>query len=203
MANIDKTTLFNIGYGLYVLTSSENGRDNGMICNTVMQVTGDPAYIAVAINKANYSHDVIHRTGMMNVNILDETAPFEIFTRFGFQSARDADKFAGMSFARSENGLIVMPDHCNSLLSLKVDKYEELSTHGLFICSLEEAQVLSQQPTMTYAYYQANVKPKPPVSEKKGFVCKICGYVYEGEELPPDYICPLCKHPASDFEPLS
>lgn len=171
---------------------SEGGRDNGMICNTVMQVTGDPAFIAVAVNKSNYSHDMIRRSGMMNVNILDESAPFAVFKNFGFQSGRNVDKFAGVSFSRSENGLPVLDANCNAVLSLKVESYVELSTHGLFICSMTEARKLSSLPSMTYAYYQSNVKLKPDPAKKKGYVCKICGYVYEGDELPEDTV-QFCK----------
>ncbi len=202
MATIDKSALFNIGYGLYVITMNDGVKDNGMICNTVMQVTGDPVFIAVAINKSNYSHDVIRRTGKMNVNILDESAPFAVFKNFGFQSGRNADKFAGVSFSRSENGLPVLNDNCNAVLSLKVESYTELVTHGLFICSVTEAKKLSVLQTMTYSYYQSKVKQKPAPAKKKGYVCKICGYVYEGDELPEDFVCPICKHPASDFEKL-
>ena len=199
---MDKTAFYKIGYGLYVITLSDGTRDNGMIGNTVMQVTNEPAQIAVAINKANYSHDVVLRTGLMNVNVLAESAPFSVFQNFGFRSGRDNDKFADVAFTRSANGLAVLSQNCNAYFSLKVEKYLDLGSHGLFLCSVTEAQTLSQEETMTYAYYQANVKPRPQKAKKKGFVCKICGYVYEGDELPPDFICPLCKHPASDFEPL-
>jgi len=203
MAEIDKTALFNIGYGLYVLTTSENGKDNGMINNTVMQVTDTPTFVVVTVNKLSYSFEVIRRTGKMNVNILDESAPFSVFKQFGFQSGCDVDKFKGVSFTRSENGLPVLAANCNAVLSLKVESYIELSTHGLFICSVTEARKLSPTPTMTYAYYHANVKEKPVTTKKKGYVCKICGYIYEGEPLPEDFICPTCKHPASDFEKIT
>ncbi len=202
MASIDNAAFFKIGYGLYVVTTSDGVRDNGMICNTVAQVTATPARLSVAINKTCHTHDVALKTGKMNINVLDESAPFSLFQNYGFKSGRDADKFAGVDFRRSENGLPVLKAHCNAFFSLVVDSYIDLGTHGLFICSVTEAETLSQAPSMTYAYYHANVKPKPEAKPRKGFVCKICGYVYEGDELPPDFICPLCKHPASDFERL-
>ena len=202
MEIIDKSSLFKIAYGLYVITMNDGSRDNGMICNAVMQVTNEPLQVAVAINKANYSHEVIQKSGLMNVNVLSEAAPFSVFQNFGFRSGRDNDKFADVPFTRSANGLPVLSHDCNAFYSLKVENYIDLGTHGMFICSVTEAQTLSDLNTMTYTYYQENVKPKKPTTKKKGWICKICGYVYEGDELPPDYICPLCKHPASDFERL-
>ena len=199
----DLTALFNIGYGLYVVTSSDGTKDNGLIVNTVTQVTNAPNRIAVTINKQNYSHHIIKQTGLMNVNCLDTTAPFSVFQTFGFQSGRTADKFSGIDELRSDNGLRFLPRYINSLLSLKVESYVDLDTHGMFICSVTEARVISDKETMTYTYYQNNVKPKPETEGKKGFVCKICGWVYEGEELPEDIICPLCKHGYADFEPIA
>ena len=198
----DLTALFNIGYGLYVVTSSDGKKDNGLIVNTVSQVTNAPNRIAVCINKQNYSHHVIQQTGMMNVNCLSVEAPFSVFETFGFQSGRTADKFADCTPLRSDNGLTFLPKYINSFLSLKVDQYVDLDTHGMFICSVTEARVISDKETMTYTYYQNNVKPKPQTEGKKGFVCKVCGYVYEGDELPEDIVCPLCKHGAADFEPI-
>ncbi len=198
----DLTALFNIGYGLYVVTSSDGKRDNGLIVNTVSQVTNTPNRIAVTINKQNYSHHVIKQTGKMNVNCLSEEAPFEVFERFGFQSGRNVDKFEGCKPFRSDNGLIFLPRNINSFMSLKVEQYVDLDTHGMFICSVTEARVISDKPTMTYTYYQNNVKPKPETEGKKGYVCKVCGYVYEGDTLPDDFICPLCKHGAADFEEI-
>ncbi len=198
----DLTALFNIGYGLYVVTSNDGKKDNGLIVNTVSQVTNTPNRIAVAINKANYSHHVIKQTGVMNVNCLSVDAPFSVFENFGFQSGRNADKFKDLEPLHSDNGLAFLPRYINSFMSLKVEQYVDLDTHGMFICSVTEARVISDKETMTYTYYQKNVKPKPQTEGKKGFVCKICGYVYEGDELPEDYIGPLCKHPASDFEPI-
>ena len=199
----DPTALFNIGYGLYVVTSNDGKKDNGLIVNTVTQVTNMPNRIAVTINKENYSHHVIKMSGKMNVNCLTVEAPFKVFETFGFVSGRNVDKFADCTPLRSDNGLVVLPRYINSFMSLKVEQYIDLDTHGMFICSVSEARVLSDKETMTYTYYHANVKPKPETDGKKGYVCKICGYVYEGEELPEDFICPLCKHGAQDFEPIA
>lgn len=198
----DLTALFNIGYGLYVVTSNDGTKDNGLIVNTVSQVTSTPNRIAVTINKANYSHHVIQQTGIMNVNCLDTSAPFSVFQNYGFQSGRVADKFQGVEELRSDNGLRFLPRYINSFMSLKVESYVDLGTHGMFICSVTEARVISDRETMSYTYYQNNVKPKPETSGKKGYVCKVCGWVYEGEELPDDIVCPLCKHGAADFEPI-
>ena len=199
----DMTALFNIGYGLYVITSNDGKKDNGLIVNTVTQVTNSPNRIAVCINKQNYSHHVIKQTGIMNVNCLSVEAPFSVFETFGFQSGRNADKFANCEKLRSDNGLVFLSKYINSFMSLKVEQYIDMDTHGMFICSITEARVISDKETMTYTYYQNNVKPKPETDGKKGWVCKICGYVYEGEDLPEDFICPLCKHGAADFEPIN
>ena len=198
----DLTALFKIGYGLYVVTSNDGTKDNGLIVNTVTQLTDNPNRIAVNINKANYSHHVIKNTGVLNVNCLSVDAPFEIFQRFGFQSGRTADKFAGMETLRSDNGLVFLPKYINAFMSLKVEQYVDLDTHGMFICTVTEARVMSDRETMTYNYYHSNVKPKPQTDGKKGFVCKVCGWVYEGDTLPDDIVCPLCKHGAADFEPI-
>ena len=199
----DLAALQNIGYGLYVVTSNDGSKDNGLIVNTVSQVTDSPNRIAVTINKQNYSHHVIKQTGILNVNCLDATAPFDVFQNFGFQSGRNTDKFAGIEELRSDNGLRFLPRHINAFMSLKVENYVDLGTHGMFICSITEARVISPKESMTYAYYHANVKPQPETEGKKGFVCKVCGWVYEGEELPEDIICPLCKHGYADFEPIA
>ena len=198
----DLSALFNIGYGLYVVTSNDGNKDNGLIVNTVSQVTNTPNRVAVTINKQNYSHHVIKQSGVMNVNCLDVSAPFSVFQNFGFQSGRTADKFAGIEELRSDNGLRFLPRYINSFMSLKVESFVDLDTHGMFICSVTEARVMSGKETMTYTYYQNNVKPKPQTEGKKGYVCKVCGWVYEGEELPDDIVCPLCKHGAADFEPI-
>ena len=198
----DMSALFKIGYGLYVVTSNDGVKDNGLIVNTVTQLTDNPYRVAVNINKSNYSHHVIKQTGKMNVCCLSTEAPFKVFETFGFQSGRAVNKFEDSEPLRSDNGLVFLPRYINSFLSLKVEQYVDLDTHGMFICSVTEARVISDVETMTYTYYQNNVKPKPKTEGKKGWVCKVCGYVYEGDELPEDFVCPLCKHGAADFEPI-
>ena len=201
-AENDVTALNNIGYGLYVVTCADGKKDNGLIVNTVTQVTDSPNKVAVTINKQNYSHHVIKGTGKLNVNCLTTEAPFKVFEAFGMTSGRNVDKFAGCEPLRSHNGLVVLPRYINSYMSLEVTDYVDLGSHGMFICSVSEAKVISDKETMTYTYYHKNVKPKPDTDGKKGYVCKICGYVYEGDKLPEDFICPLCKHGAADFEEI-
>lgn len=201
MSNIDSTALFNIGYGLYVVTNNDGNKDNGLIVNTVVQLTSNPIKVAVTISKDNYSHDVIKNTGKMNVNCLSEKAPFSIFERFGFQSGRVANKFDGFAFNRTLNGLACLTDFINAYMSLDVVQYIDVGTHGMFICTVSEAKTVSKDETMTYTYYHKNVKPKPQANVKKGYVCKICGYIHQGE-LTPDFTCPLCKHGAIDFEEI-
>ena len=198
----DLKALFNIGYGLYVVTSNDGKKDNGLIVNTVAQLTDNPNRVMVSINKDNYSHHVIKQTGILNVNCLNTDAPFKVFQQFGFQSGRNVDKFKGEEILRSDNGLVFLPRYINAFFSLKVEDYKDLGTHGMFICSVTEARVLNNVPTMTYTYYQNNVKPKADTGGKKGFVCKVCGYILEADELPEDFVCPLCKHGAADFEPI-
>lgn len=199
---IDPSALFHIGYGLYVVTSKDGDRDNGLIVNTVTQVTNIPNRVAVTINKLNHSCDVIAKTGVLNISSLSEDAPFKIFETFGFQSGKNVDKFASFTHVqRSANGLLFLDKYSNACISGKVISQVDLQTHIMFICDVTQCVRINDKETMTYTYYQNNVKPKPE-TEKKGFVCKICGYVYEGDELPEDYICPLCKHGAQDFEPI-
>lgn len=200
--SVDATALFNIGYGLYVVTTNDGEKDNGMIVNAVMQVTSNPNRVAITVNKSNYSHGVMRRTQIMNINCLSVKTPFSVFERFGFKSGKDTDKFDGQNVVRSKNGLAILPEYANSFISLKIDEYVDLDTHGMFICNVTEAKNISSDETMTYTYYHKNVKPKPSTEKKKGYVCKICGYVYEGDTLPEDFVCPLCKHGAEDFEPL-
>ncbi len=200
--SVNKTAIFNLSYGLYVVTSNDGKRHNGLIVNTVMQVTDSPLRVAVCINKANYSHDVIKNSGIMNVNCLTESASFDIFKRFGFASGKDTDKFEGLDFETSANGLAVLKNDINAIISLKVESYTDLGTHGMFVCEVTEAEIKSDAPSVTYTFYQKNIKPKPEAQKKKGFICKICGYVYEGDTLPEDFICPLCKHGAADFEEM-
>lgn len=204
---LDPTALFTLSYGLYVLTAREGGRDLGCIVNTVTQLTENPTRIAVSVNKQNFTNEVIQRTGLFNVSVLTEAATMDLFRHFGFQSGRDVDKFAGRTDPVSENGLRYISGPANALISGKVEQAIDCGTHMLYIALVTEARKLSDAPSMTYAYYFANVKPKPqpkPAQEKprRGFVCRICGYFYEGDELPPDFICPLCKHGAADFEPV-
>ena len=199
---IDPSALFHIGYGLYVVTSKDGDRDNGLIVNTVTQVTNIPNRVAVTINKLNHSCDVIAKTGVLNISSLSEDAPFKIFETFGFQSGKNVDKFASFTHVqRSANGLLFLDKYSNACISGKVISQVDLQTHIMFICDVTQCVRINDKETMTYTYYQNHVKPKPE-TEKKGFVCKICGYVYEGDELPEDYICPLCKHGAQDFEPI-
>lgn len=204
---LDPTALFNLSYGLYVLTAREDGRDCGCIVNTVTQLTENSTRIALSVNKQNFTNEVIQRTGVFNISVLTEAATMDLFRHFGFQSGRDVDKFAGRTDPASENGLRYIDGPANALISGKVEQAIDCGTHMLYIALVTEARKLSDAPSMTYAYYFANVKPKPqpkPAEAKprRGFVCRICGYFYEGDELPPDFICPLCKHGAADFEPV-
>ena len=198
---VDNTSLFKIGYGLYVCTSNDGEKQNGCIVNTVVQLTQEPIKVAVAINKANYTHDTVKATGKMNINCLTEGTPFSIFQRFGFKSGRDTDKFEDFEYVMSDNGVAVLTEYIDAYLSLEVTDYIDMGTHGLFICNLTESKTVSEEESVTYSYYQKNIKPRPQ-KKIKGFACKICGYTYEGESLPSDFTCPLCKHPASDFEPI-
>ncbi len=199
---IDPAALFHIGYGLYVVTSKEGDKDNGLIVNTVTQVTDKPNRIAVTVNKLNYSCEIIAKTGLLNISTLSQDAPFKLFEHFGFQSGKDTDKFADFDHTqRSSNGLLFLDKYSNGYISCKVINQVDLQTHVMFLCDVTQCVALSDGETMTYTYYQKNVKPRPE-TEKKGYVCKICGYIHEGDTLPEDIICPLCKHGAADFEPI-
>ena len=200
---VDPTALFNIGYGLYVVTSNDGSKDNGLIVNTVTQVTNTPNRVAVTINKLNHSCDVIAKSGKLNISTLSQDAPFAIFERFGFQSGRDVNKFDGFDHVqRASNGLLFLDKYANAFICCKVISQVDLDTHVMFICDVVQCANLNKAETMSYTYYLQNVKPKPD-ADKQGYVCKICGWVYEGEELPDDLVCPLCKHGAADFEPLA
>ena len=204
-AAVNPSAMFKLSYGLFVLTAREPGKDNGCIINTVTQITDNPKRISIAVNKQNHTCEMIKKTGAFNVSILTEEAPFKVFEHFGFQSGRNVNKFAGCKTeARAQNGVLYIPKYTNAFLSGKVVDSYDYGTHTVFIAEVTEARILSDQPSATYAYYFANIKPKPKAAEtpKKGFICKICGYIYEGDTLPPDFICPLCKHGAEDFEPL-
>ncbi len=203
MANIDPNSMFSLSCGLYVLTSRDNKRDHGCIINTAMQITSNPNRISIALNKENHTHGVIRKAGSFNISTLTEKTPFDVFRHFGFQSGRDVDKFAGeFSFERSENGLAFLPQYSNSFISGRVIVSYDYGTHSVFIAEVTEAQVLSSEKSLTYEYYRANIKPKPQTQKKRGFVCKICGYVHENGDLPKNFICPVCKHGAEVFEPV-
>ncbi len=199
---MDQKAMFKLSYGLFVLTAKDGEKDNGCIVNTVTQVTSEPNRITVAVNKNNFTHDMIVKTGLFNVTILSEKSKFETFKHWGFQSGRDVDKLQEITYSRSENGLIYVPDGANAYLSAKVKDMTDLGTHTLFLADVTDAVLLSEDESVTYSYYQRNIKPAP-APKKKGFVCTVCGYIYEGDTLPADFICPLCKHPASDFVPLT
>ena len=203
-AVVDPAAMFKLSYGLFVLTAKDGAKDNGCIINTVMQVTDVKKRIAIAVNKANYTHDMIKKTGVFNVSVLTTDVPFKVFQQFGFQSGRDTDKFAGdASENRTVNGFRYVAEYSNAVISGKVVEEHEYDTHTLFVAEVTESAVLSDVPSVTYQYYFDHIKPKPqPTTEKKGYVCKICGYIYEGETLPDDFICPLCKHGTEDFEKL-
>ena len=204
-AAIEPNAFFKLSYGLFVLTAAENGKDNGCIVNTVQMLTNTPKRILVSVNKQNLTHDMILRTGLFNVSVLTENTPFRLFEQFGFQSGRTADKFAGDPEVRSASGIRYVPEFANAYFSARVISSADYGTHTLFVAEVTEAKILSDEPSVTYDYYFQHIKPKPQPSaeKKKGFVCKICGYVYEGDKLPDDFICPLCKHGAEDFEPIA
>ena len=197
---MDNRALFKLSYGLFVLTARQDGKDNGCIINTAMQITDDPKRISVAVNKQNFTHDMILSTGEFNLSVLSEDAVFWIFQHYGFQSGRDTDKFANIPETRTANGLRYVDGCTNAVISGKVISTVDCGTHTLFIADVTDAKVLSDVPSMTYQYYFDHVKPKPEPAKKASWVCKICGYVYEGDPLPEDFICPWCKHGAEDFE---
>ena len=200
--SIENNTMFKISYGLFVVSARTGEKDNGCIINTVQQITQEPLKLSVAINKDNFTHDMIKESGVFNISVLTESVPFEVFERFGFMSGRDTDKFDGVDYAeRSENGILYLTKYTNGLISGKVIEAVDCGTHTLFVADVTEAKILSDEKSVTYQYYFDNIKPKPE-AKKKGYVCKICGYVYEGEELPGDFICPWCKHGAVDFEEI-
>ncbi len=202
MPQIENDSMFRISYGLFVVTAKNGEKDNGCIINTVQQITQDPLKIAVAVNKSNYTHDMIKETGEFNVSVLTEEVPFSVFERFGFKSGRDTDKFEGFDkIARTGNNLLYLTENCNAVISGKVIEAVDCGTHTLFVADVTEAQVLSDKPSVTYQYYFNHIKPKPK-AKKKGYVCKICGYIYEGEPLPDDFVCPWCGHSAVDFEKI-
>ncbi|MCD7867685.1 MAG: flavin reductase [Clostridiales bacterium] len=199
---MDKKAMYRLSYGLFILTAKVGGRDNGCVVNTVTQVTSEPNRITVAVNKNNLTHDMILRSGEFNVSVLTQKAPFETYRHWGFQSGRGVDKMEAITVSRSANGLVYLPEGANAYLSAKVVESRDLGTHTLFLADVTDGGVLSDEESVTYSYYQKYVKPAP-AAKKKGFVCTVCGYIYEGDVLPEDFVCPLCKHPASDFVPIA
>ncbi len=199
---MDAEAMTKLSYGLFMLSARENGRDNGCIVNTVTQVTATPNRITVAVNKKNFTHDMILRTKEFNVSILTESSQFSTYKHWGMQSGATVDKLVDTKVCRSANGLIYLSDECNAYLSAKVVSAIDVGTHTLFLADVTEAATLSDEPSVTYAYYQAHIKTTAKQKPKSGFVCTVCGYIYEGEVLPPDFVCPWCKHPASDFKPI-
>ncbi|MDR0196613.1 MAG: flavin reductase [Oscillospiraceae bacterium] len=199
---INPAVMFKLSYGLYVLTARDGNKDNGCIINTVTQITASPIMVSIAVNKSNYTNDIISKTGEFNVSVLSESVPFSVFERFGFAWGRDTDKFAGCAQFRSANGIRYVPEHANAVISAKVVETKDCGSHNLYLAEVTQTIPLSEEPSVTYQYYFDNIKPKPPLpkEKKKGFVCKICGYIHEGDELPADFVCPLCKHGAQDFE---
>ena len=204
---MNQKTMCNLTYGLFVLTSGFDGKDSGCIINTAGQVTAEPNRISIAVNKGNFTHDLVKKSGKFNISILSQEARFETFQHFGFQSGRNVDKFAGYTDCkRSGNGLYYVTAGANGYISAKVEQEVDLGSHTLFLAAVEDMEVLSDTPSTTYSYYQSHIKPKPEAPKTSGktvWRCTVCGYIYEGEELPSDFICPLCKHPASDFEKVT
>lgn len=204
---MDKRAMYKLSYGLFVLTSAYEGRDSGCIINTGIQVTSEPNRISIAVNKANFTRELVEKSGRFNLSILSESADFEVFRHFGFQSGRDVDKFAGYpDCKRSTNGLYYVTAGTNAYISATVEQTVDLGSHVLFVAAVDDMEVFSDIPSATYAYYQSEIKPKPEKRQSSGktaWRCTVCGYIYEGEELPADFFCPLCKHPASDFEKIT
>ena len=202
---MDEKVMRNLSYGLFVLTARDGEKDNGCIINTVTQIASAPNRISISVNKSNFTCEMVEKTRRFNVSILSEKADFSTFKHFGFQSGRDTDKMAGIEYSRSENGLVYLNSgETNAYISAEVFQVIDVGSHLLFLADVTDGEVLTKDPSATYAYYFANIKPKPEAQaeKKKGWICTICGYIYEGEDLPADFICPICKHPASDFKPL-
>lgn len=204
---MNKKAMYKLSYGLFVLTSSFEGKDNGCIINTACQLTSEPNRISIAVNKANYTEELIQKSRKFNISVLDENTSFDLIERFGFYSGRNTDKFANFSeYGRSENGIYYITNEANAYISAIVEQTVDLGSHTLFIASVSDMEILSDRPSITYAYYQSHIKPNPEKTTASGktvWKCSVCGYIYEGEDLPKDFICPLCKHPASDFEKVT
>ena len=201
---MDNNVMYKLSYGLFVITANKSGKDNGCIINTAMQVTDTPLRICFTINKTNLTHDMVINTGIFNICIISESATFDLFRHFGFQKGRETDKFNGYTRSKiSKNGLRYITDGCNSYISGKVIQTVDLGTHTMFIADVTDCETLNNAPSATYAYYHAHIKPQPKKAEKTCYRCKICGYEYDGDELPEDFVCPLCGHGAADFEKVS
>ena len=200
---MNNNAMFKISYGLFILTARDGEKDNGCIINTLAQVTSSPNRVSITVNKQNYTHDMIKKTKAFNASVISEDAEFGIFEHFGFKSGRDTEKFLNPSMlTRSNNGIVYIPAGTNAYISGSVVEEFDLGTHTMFIADVVDAEIISDTPSATYDYYHKNIKPAPQKTDSKGWRCKICGYVYEGEELPEDFICPLCKHGAADFEKI-
>lgn len=200
---MDKKAMYHIPYGLFILTAREGEKDNGCIINTVMQVTAEPNQIVIAVDKKNYTHDMIQRSKAFNISVLTTESKFNTYRHWGFQSGARTDKLESVDFQRAENGIVYIAEECNAYFSARVVSATDVGTHTMFLAEVTEAEILSEKESVTYGYYQKNIKEVPKGKEKKkGYICVVCGYIYEGDSLPEDFICPWCKHPASDFRPL-
>ena len=203
---MDKKAMYKLSYGLFILTTKVGDKDNGCVINTAIQAASEPNQISIAVNEANYTHDMIFESGEFNVSVISKDAKFDLFKRFGFQTGREVDKFADYSnMTRSGNGIYYITEGTNAFISVKVEKTVDLGSHTMFIGTITDMVVLADTASVTYEYYLENIKPKPEAvgTTSDGqtiWRCIICGYEYVGEELPEDFICPICKHPASDFE---
>lgn len=200
---MNNSAMYKLSYGLFILTAHQDEKDNGCIVNTVTQVTTEPNRITVAVNKLNLTHDMIAATGSFNVSVLTENSKFKTYQHWGYQSGRTTDKLETINFERASNGIVYITEETNAFICAKVVSMIDLGTHTLFVADVTDCEVLSDTESVTYSYYQKNIKQVAPPAKKKGFICTVCGYIYEGDTLPEDFICPICKHPASDFIPLN
>ncbi len=205
---MDKKAMYKLSYGLFVLTAKDEEKDNGCIINTAIQASSMPNQLSICVNKANLTHDMIVKTGKFTVSVISQNAGFDLFKHFGFQSGKDVDKFKNFEKCkRGENSIYYITEGTNAYISVNVSKTEDLGSHTMFIGEITDMEVLSETPSVTYDYYLKNIKPQPEnvgttTDGKTIWRCTICGYEYVGEELPEDFVCPLCKHPASDFEKI-
>lgn len=202
MSKTDTKALFKISYGLYVLTTEKDGKNYGCIINTPVQITDNPCRLTIAVSKENYTTNIIKETNKFNVSILTKKTPFSTIENFGFKSSKDTDKFKNTNYKKSKNNVAYLTDNTNAFLSFKVISYKEVGTHILFLADLVESEVLSEESSLTYEYYHKNIKPAPKKTDVKGYRCRICGFIYEGEPLPDGYICPICKHGVEAFDKI-